>query len=159
MVARVGGHSTLERRVAATLGEAGGWEGWDDAAEAQDVSLVQTVNGQVLMGQISRAMPQIDVPGRSHAAERIWQTAVELVPRLKAGAIQRTWIAPVPFTPNQQPLLGPVSEFSNLQLCAGFKSALITVPLACEALANQIVGSSEHHIQPSEVYETGGVTR
>ena len=66
--------------------------------------------------------------------------AARAVPALAGMPVQRAWIAPVPFTPDQQPLLGLVPGYANLYVCAGFKSALITAPMACEWLASQIVG-------------------
>ena len=139
MVARSDGHSALERRVAAAL--AGGavvWEQWQNETEAQDVSAVQLRGGPILLGQISRATPSYQSAPRVQVIERIRREAIRLIPALTDAPIQRSWIAPVPFTPDQQPLLGPISGYSNLFGCVGFKSALIMAPPACEMLARQI---------------------
>jgi glycine/D-amino acid oxidase-like deaminating enzyme len=140
MVARPNGHAALEQRVAAALADGADWERWDDDTEAQDVSVVQLKDGRVLLGQVSRALPGFDVGLRPTAMERILREAAQVVPALADVPVQYAWIAPVPFTPDQQPLLGLAPGYANLYVCAGFKSALITAPVACEWLASQIVG-------------------
>ncbi len=142
MVACPDGYSALERRVAATLAEGDTtWEGWHDDTEAQDTSMVQLRDGRILLGQITQASPVQRLSLRSAAIERIKHGAARLVPALTDAPIQRSWIAPVAFTPTQEPILGPVSDRSNLFVCAGFKSILITAPIACETLAKQMIAN------------------
>jgi glycine/D-amino acid oxidase-like deaminating enzyme len=142
MVARPDGYSALERRVAATLANGDTtWERWPAEVEAQDTSLVQLRDGRVLLGQITRAAPAHHLSLRPSALERIKQAAAQLVPALAGAPIQQSWIAPVAFTATQQAMLGPAPGYENLYVCAGFKSALITAPIACEQLARQMVAS------------------
>ncbi len=140
MVARPDGYSGLERWVATSLAGGGSWEDWDDDSEAVDTSIVQLADGRVLLGQVSRAMPAHRISLDPAAVTQIQAGAGQLVPALADVPLQRSWIAPVSFTPTQQPMLGPVSGWDNLFVCAGFKSILITAPVLCEALVRQIVG-------------------
>ncbi len=140
MVARPDGYSGLERWVATSLAGGGSWEDWDDDSEAVDTSIVQLADGRVLLGQVSRAVPAHRISLDPAAVTQIQAGAGQLVPALADVPLQRSWIAPVSFTPTQQPMLGPVSGWDNLFVCAGFKSILITAPVLCEALVRQIVG-------------------
>jgi glycine/D-amino acid oxidase-like deaminating enzyme len=140
MVARPDGYSGLERWVATSLAGGGSWEDWDDDSEAVDTSIVQLADGRVLLGQVSRAVPAHRISLDPAAVTQIQAGAGQLVPALADVPLQRSWIAPVSFTPTQQPMLGPISGWDNLFVCAGFKSILITAPVLCEALVRQIVG-------------------
>ena len=143
MVARPGGYSDLERRVAASLAAGGRWETWQDEKEALDTSLVQLRDGRILLGQISRASAKPRLSLQAKAIRRIQQEAARLVPVLAEVSIQRSWIAPVSFTPTQEPMLGPIPGCQNLFVCAGFKSILITAPVASDTLAQQIVTAGQ----------------
>jgi glycine/D-amino acid oxidase-like deaminating enzyme len=138
MVARPDGYSGLERWVATSLAGGGSWEDWDDDSEAVDTSIVQLADGRVLLGQVSRAVPAHRISLDPAAVTQIQAGAGQLVPALADVPLQRSWIAPVSFTPSQEPMLGPVSGWDNLFVCAGFKSILITAPVLCEGLARQI---------------------
>jgi glycine/D-amino acid oxidase-like deaminating enzyme len=142
MVARPGGYSDLERRVAASLAAGGRWETWQEEKEALDTSLVQLRDGRILLGQISRASPRPRLSLQVKAIRRIQQEAARLVPVLAEVPIQRSWIAPVSFTATQKPMLGPVPNRQNLFVCAGFKSILIMAPAVCEELAQQIIATN-----------------
>jgi glycine/D-amino acid oxidase-like deaminating enzyme len=139
MVARPDGYSGLERWVATSLAEGGAWEEWTDDSEAVDTSVVQLADGRVLLGQVSRAAPVHRISLEPAAVTKIQAGAGELIPILADVPLQRSWIAPVSFTSTQEPMVGSVSGWENLFVCAGFKSILITAPIACEALARQIV--------------------
>ncbi len=143
MVARPDGYTALERRVAAALGTGNDWEQWHNDAEAQDTSIVQLADGRVLLGQITQASPTLNLSLFPAAVERIKYEAAQLVPALADAPIQFTWIAPASFTPDQQAMLGPVPDSSNLYVCAGFKSALLTASIACERLARQILSAAD----------------
>ncbi len=141
MVARPDGHSALERRVAAALGQSSDWDRWhDDDTGVQDMSMVQLPDGRVLLGQVSRASPSHGMSLCPAAITQIADAAAQLVPALANAPIERSWIAPVPFAPNQQAMLGLIPGSQNLFICAGFKSILTTAPIACQTLARQIVG-------------------
>ncbi len=142
MVASSQGHGALERRVATALAAGATWEQWQDPSEAQDISAVQRADGCVLLGQVSRALPAPRLPVRPAAAERIRQAAEQILPALRDTRIAASWSAPVPFTPDQQPLIGNVPERDNLYVYAGFRSALLTVPATSERLARQISSGS-----------------
>jgi glycine oxidase len=140
MVARPDGYSGLERWVATSLAEGGVWEEWADDSEAIDTSIVQLADGRVLLGQVSRAVPVHRMSLEPAAVTRILANAGQLTPALADAPLQRSWIAPVSFTPTQEPMVGPAPGYENLFVCAGFKSILITVPVAAEALAAEILG-------------------
>jgi len=80
------------------------------------------------------------IAGTALTITQIADAAAQLVPALANAPIERSWIAPVPFTPNQQAMLGLIPGSRNLFICAGFKSILTTAPIACQTLARQIVG-------------------
>ena len=141
MVARPDGYSGLERWVATSLAGEGSWEEWRDDTAVQDTSLVQLRDGRVLLGQISRALPAHQLSLQPEAVEQIQFGAAQLVPALISVPLQRSWIAPVSFTPTQEPLSGAVPGYRNLFACAGFKSILLTAPVVCERLAQQILAS------------------
>jgi sarcosine oxidase subunit beta len=139
MVARPDGYSGLERWVATSLAAGGSWEEWLDDTAAEDTSLVQLRDGRVLLGQLSRALPAHQLSLQPEAVEQIQAGAAQLVPALANAPLQRSWIAPVSFTPSQEPLVGAVADYRNLFVCAGFKSILLTGPVACEKLAQEIL--------------------
>lgn len=141
MVARPDGYSGLERWVATSLAAGGSWEEWLDDTAAVDTSLVQLRDGRVLLGQFSRALPAQQLSLQPEAVEQIQSGAVQLVPALAGVPLQRSWIAPVSFTASQAPLLGAVPGYRNLFVCAGFKSILLTAPVLCKKLAQEILAT------------------
>ena len=143
MIARPDGYAGLERWVAASLAQGDSWEAWQDNTEAQDTSLVQLRDGRVLLGQVSRALPAHRLSLQAGAVERIQLGAAQLVPALTDIPLQRSWIAPVSFTASQEPRLGLAPGFRNLFICAGFKSILLTAPVACARLAQEIIGQNK----------------
>jgi glycine/D-amino acid oxidase-like deaminating enzyme len=139
MVARPDGYSGLERWVATVLAEGSNWEAWDDDSEAVDTSIVQLADGRILLGQVSRAAPAHRMSLNPAAVTKIQASAAQLAPALADAPLQRSWIAPVSFTATQEPMLGPAPGSENLFVCAGFKSILITAPVATETLASEIL--------------------
>ncbi|CAA7601044.1 FAD dependent oxidoreductase [Acididesulfobacillus acetoxydans] len=57
-------------------------------------------------------------------------------PTLRAVRVLRTWVSPVAFTPDHQPLLGPLPHFENIFLATGFKSTIVLTPIVAELAAD-----------------------
>lgn len=133
------GTRTQAERQAVQALAGGRWEDWTGELRAQDCAIAQADDGRVVIGQVSRVSARASLPAREEDADRIQAAAVRLVPALQHLALQRTWVAPVPFTPDHRPLLGPLGHLVNLWVAAGLKSALSQAPAVAELLAGWII--------------------
>jgi glycine/D-amino acid oxidase-like deaminating enzyme len=142
MLASREGHAALEDRVAEAINAGASWEQWRDDRDARDLSAVQTRDGRVLLGQVSRADPAVSLPFRPAVIAQIHAVAARAIPALADAMIAHGWIAPVPFTADHQPLIGRAPTCEMLYIFAGFRSAVITAPVAASLLAQQLLAGT-----------------
>ena len=63
------------------------------------------------------------------------------MPRLRNAGIKRSWSGLRPGTPDEFPILGPVSEIENyFNATGGFRTGIVATPLTAEIVAAQVLG-------------------
>jgi glycine/D-amino acid oxidase-like deaminating enzyme len=61
-------------------------------------------------------------------------------PGLRRANVLRGWAVPVPFSADNQPLLGPVDGLEGLVVATGLKSTIILTPLVGELVRDMVTG-------------------
>lgn len=112
-----------------------------------EFAAIQTMSGNLVVGQVSHGGPgpgpdarQMDRPGvRPGALRDLSAGLVRRLPVARSASVIRAWAKPVPFTPDHQPIIGPVRSHPNLFIASGLKSALIITPLLSKLIAGAII--------------------
>ncbi|MGE5604032.1 MAG: NAD(P)/FAD-dependent oxidoreductase, partial [Nitrososphaerales archaeon] len=115
-----------------------------DAAPDNDtpavLAVAQSHRGNFLLGEAG--LITTDLGKRSTAAGQaaIACEALRFLPALAGLRVLRGWAAPVAFTADGLPLLGPVAGLPGLILATAFKSTVIVTPLVGRLIAQLVLG-------------------
>lgn len=71
---------------------------------------------------------------------------LELLPKLARVRIIRSWAAPSPFLPDEQPAIGRLPGLENLFVATCFHLTITTIPILSDLMAGMIL---DENIQPS----------
>jgi len=104
-----------------------------------EFAAVQTLSGNLVIGQVSHGDPGINQDVRPGTLRDLAAGLVRRLPTVASASIIRAWAKPVPFTPDHQPIVGPVRSHPNLFIASGLKSALIITPLLSKLIAAAII--------------------
>jgi sarcosine oxidase, subunit beta len=112
--------------------------GADGPAKAV-LAVGQSLDGHFLLGEAGEVTEDM-----SKAATRAGQVAIaseigRFLPALGRLRVLRGWAAPVAFTPDGLPYLGPVAGVAGLILATAFKSTVIVTPLVGRSVAQFIL--------------------
>jgi len=113
-------------------------EGAGDASSGAVLAMSQSADGHFLLGEagiITDALGS-QATGRGQAA--IAREVLRFVPVLAPLRILRGWAAPVAFTDDGRPFLGPVADLPGLILATAFKSTVVVTPLVGDAVAQLV---------------------
>jgi sarcosine oxidase subunit beta len=102
-------------------------------------SLTQTISGNLLLGQVSKGSGRFYNEVGHRSFTDLSHSALKYFPRLRHASVIRSWVKPVPFTPDHLPYMGPVEGYDNLFVASGYKSTIILTPLIGEILADLIL--------------------
>lgn len=122
---------SFELEIAARGGDASGLRLVEFAA-------IQAMSGNLVVGQVSHGGPSVGEGVRPGSLRDLAAGLVRRLPVARSASIIRSWAKPVPFTPDHQPLIGPVPSRPNLFVASGLKSALIITPLLSKLIAGAI---------------------
>jgi glycine/D-amino acid oxidase-like deaminating enzyme len=102
------------------------------------LAISQSHHGNLLLGEamVTASTFQRQVPSRSLPA--VAACVLRYFPSFRKLRIQRSWSAPVAYTPDSCPWLGPVPGIEGLFLATAFRSTVIVTPLVGE-LVTQLV--------------------
>jgi sarcosine oxidase subunit beta len=74
---------------------------------------------------------------------------LRFLPVLRSAQILRSWAAPVAFTADDKPFVGPVEGLEGLLLALAFKSTVVITPLIGQTIAQLVTdGHSRLDISP-----------
>lgn len=109
----------------------------EDGAQAV-LAMSQSAHGNILLGEAMVSSADF----RSHVGAAglrgIARQAARCFPRLHPLRILRTWDAPVAFTADGLPLLGPAADLPGLILATAFRSTVIITPLVGKLVAQLV---------------------
>jgi glycine/D-amino acid oxidase-like deaminating enzyme len=100
--------------------------------------VTQARNGACLIGQITQYTEDPSSEPVEWGLSGMARSILPLIPALARVAVVRTWAAPVPFTVDHEPILGPVGGLGNLYCAAGFKSVFVVAPVMAELIATWV---------------------
>jgi sarcosine oxidase subunit beta len=102
------------------------------------LAISQSQHGHLLLGEsmVAANTFQRQVPSQSLSA--VAACILRYFPSFRKLRIQRSWSAPVAYTPDSCPWLGPVPGIEGLFLATAFRSTVIVTPLVGE-LVTQLV--------------------
>ncbi|HHY39445.1 MAG TPA: FAD-binding oxidoreductase [Clostridia bacterium] len=146
------------QRVAETLPSRNGFfarERGNGQFRIVEDALTQTVSGNLVLGQVSRGSGRFyNEVGHKTFAD-LSRSTLRYFPALSEVSVIRSWVKPVPFTPDHLPYMGPVAGYDNLFVASGYKSTIILVPLVGEIMAALVL---EGKVFPGleEFYPTRG---
>ncbi len=118
----------------------------DGGHNAQAVlALSQSAHGNFLLGEVAAVTTELDSHAIPSGISAIAAMTSRYFPMLKNARGLRTWVAPVAFTSDGMPYLGPVAGLPGLIVATAFKSTVIVTPLVGELVTQVVLG------QPTEI--------
>jgi glycine/D-amino acid oxidase-like deaminating enzyme len=128
------------------VGRADFYETIHNHAQAISVGLAQQRNGTLLITEA------VEMTETIHRANGAWgmpgmaRDLLELFPSLREVRIVRSWAAPSPFLPDEQPAIGWMPGLDNLFVATCFHLTITTVPVISEMIAEMVLDES---VRPS----------
>jgi hydrogen cyanide synthase HcnC len=116
--------------------------------------LAQKAHGEVLIGSTTEHAG-FDVAVTPEAIGSLCRGAVRAVPLLSRVKVKRTWAGLRPGTPDELPILGPVTGLAGYANAAGgFRTGIVASPLTSRVVAEAVCGET-----PSVPLEPFGLDR
>lgn len=132
----------LPPRLNNHIGLADFYETIHNAARAVSVGVAQQQNGTLLVTEA------VEMTRRLHRRNLVWgmpemaRELLALFPALAGTRVVRTWAAPSPFLPDEQPAIGRLPELDNLFVATCFHLTITTIPVVSELVARMILGET-----------------
>ncbi len=112
----------------------------DDAGvEHAVLAISQTAEGHFLLGEAAKNTSDRGSEATPDAQAAIAKLVGHYFPTLKNLRVLRGWGAPVAYTNDGLPYLGPVSDIEGLILATAFKSTAIVTPLVGRTIAQLVI--------------------
>ena len=113
------------------------------------LAIAPTAQGNPLLGEAAAVVDSFSFHTDPAALQAISRPAQRFIPAIKSAQILRTWAAPVAFTADNRPFLGPVADLDGLLLAVAFKSTVIITPLIGQVITQLVTdGRSDLDIRP-----------
>lgn len=104
--------------------------------------LLQKAHGEVIIGSTTEHV-EYDTRVRLEDAASLAAGATRAIPSLGHARVKRTWAGLRPGTPDELPILGPVSSVPNYyNATGGFRTGIVAAPLSGELVAAWITGEA-----------------
>lgn len=104
--------------------------------------LVQKAHGEILIGSTTDDVG-FDVSVTEDAIQGLCRGAIRCIPSLRNTQVKRVWAGLRPGTPDELPILGPVSGVEGyINATGGFRTGIVQAPLTGEITAQQIAGEA-----------------
>lgn len=124
-------------------------EAQESPAEEAVLAVSQAGHGNFLLGEAATITDDLGGRATPGGQRAIAALAGRFLPRLRRLSILRGWAAPVAFTADGLPFLGPVAGLEGLILTTAFKSTVIVTPLVGELVAQLVVeGRTDFDLAP-----------
>ena len=104
------------------------------------LAISQTAGGHFLLGEAAKSTVDLGSASTPSGQAAIAKLATTYIPLLHRLNTLRGWAAPVAFTHDGLPFLGPVDGLDGLILATAFKSTVIVTPLVGSTVADLVVG-------------------
>jgi hydrogen cyanide synthase HcnC len=102
--------------------------------------LLQKAHGEIIIGSTTEHS-RFDTSVPIDSLQKLAAGAQRAMPRLRNAGIKRSWSGLRPGTPDEFPILGPVSEIENyFNATGGFRTGIVATPLTAEIVAAQVLG-------------------
>jgi sarcosine oxidase subunit beta len=133
----------VKQRLHTHLASAAFFEAVHNAADHHQATAVlaisQTAEGHLLLGEAARVTDEFGAAATAPGQAAIARLVAHHFPTLSRLQVLRGWAAPVAFTADGLPLLGPVKDIPGLILATAFKSTVIVTPVVGELVAQYVV--------------------
>jgi len=117
-------------------------EGDASAGETRPASAVlavaQTADGHFLLGEAGVSTEDLGAHATGQGQAAVAREVMRVLPVLARLRVLRGWAAPVAFTADSLPFLGPVRDLPGLILATAFKSTVVVTPLVGDAVAQWV---------------------
>jgi sarcosine oxidase subunit beta len=102
------------------------------------LAVAQSTHGHFLLGEAGIVTTDTGSAVTAQGQAAVAELAQRYFPWMRGLRIMRGWAAPVAFTEDNLPFLGPVSGVEGLILATAFKSTVIVTPLVGETVAQLV---------------------
>jgi sarcosine oxidase subunit beta len=117
-------------------------EGDASAGESKPAPAVlavsQTADGHFLLGEAGAITDDLGAHATGQGQAAVAREVMRVLPALARLRVLRGWAAPVAFTSDGLPFLGPVRDLPGLILATAFKSTVVVTPLVGDAVAQLV---------------------
>lgn len=131
----------FEGRLAGLAGEGAGMR-------LTEFGVVQSPDGNLIIGQVSHGGPGFDETIRPSSLRDMAAELIRHYPKAGGASIIRAWARPVPFTPDHQPIIGCPAEPANLFIASGLKSTIIITPLLSKLIVESVLSGGLGPLAP-----------
>lgn len=114
-------------------------EDGDAGGEHAVLAISQTGDGHFLLGEAARTTTDLGKAATPAGQAAIAQVAGRHFPALRRLRVLRGWAAPVAYTSDGLPFLGPVAGVDGLILATAFKSTVIVTPLVGRIVVDLVI--------------------
>lgn len=122
--------------------------GRDGCAKAV-LAIAPTIHGNLLLGEAADEVAHFGHHICPESPTAITEVALRFLPALQSAQILRSWAAPVAFTADDKPFVGPVAGLDGLLLAVAFKSTVVITPLIGQTIVQLVTeGQSDLDISP-----------
>jgi glycine/D-amino acid oxidase-like deaminating enzyme len=125
------------------VGLADFYETIHNSARAVSVGVAQQQNGTLLITEAVEMSQILHRANSSWGPPGIARDILGLFPDLSNVRVVRSWAAPSPFLPDEQPAIGWIPGFDNLFVGTCFHLTVTTIPIISEIIAGAILEQSE----------------
>ncbi len=112
------------------------------AARAVSVGVAQQKNGALVITEAVEQSPEIHRANSYWGPPAIARDLLELFPDLADVRVMRSWAAPSPFLPDENPAIGLMPGFENLFVATCFHLTVTTIPVISQLVAAQLLGDA-----------------
>jgi sarcosine oxidase subunit beta len=113
------------------------------------LAVAQTADGHFLLGEAGVITDDLGAQATLCGQAAIAREVGRFLPALASVRVLRGWAAPVAFTDDGLPFLGPVADLPGLILATAFKSTVVVTPLVGDAIAQLVsTGQSDLDLTP-----------
>lgn len=117
-------------------------KGWENLPmqQANEHCVVPDTEGNLLISQRSHIASSFSDRYPTSYIRDMAENTQMFFPSLRGVKVLRTWIKPVPFTPDDNPFMGFVDPYPNLFVSSGYASALIIAPVVAKITERMLRG-------------------
>lgn len=110
------------------------------ARRAVSVGVAQQKNGTLLVTEAVEQTPEIHRANSHWGPPAVARNLLALFPDLADVRVMRSWAAPSPFLPDENPAIGPLPGLDNLFVATCFHLTVTTIPVISQLVAALLLG-------------------